>query len=101
MYALSLGISVEELIALYRSQFSVVVRYDEKDHFYDANGRLVPAQVLQVWRRRREAISEEERTVTNASGNTYKYELPFRTLDREADMRQAYARFEQLLKDDE
>jgi len=39
--------------------------------------------------------------VTNASGNTYKYELPFRTLDREADMRQAYARFEQLLKDDE
>ncbi len=100
VYALILGISIEELIAVYRSQFSVVVRYDEKDHYYDAHGRLVPSQVLRNWRRRQNAISEEERTATNASGNTYTYELPFRTLDREADMRQAYAHFEKLLKDE-
>ena len=38
--------------------------------------------------------SDEERTATNQAGNTYTYELPFVTLDREADMRQAYAHFE-------
>ncbi len=42
-------------------------------------------------------ITEEERTATNASGNTYVYELPFVTLDREADMRTAYAEFERRL----
>ncbi|WIB36959.1 hypothetical protein [Curtobacterium sp. MCJR17_043] len=74
--------------------------YDRNVYFYDANGRLVPNEVLKVWRQKQDAISEDERTATNASGNTYTYELPFRTLDREADMRQAYAHFEKLLKDE-
>ena len=30
-------------------------------------------------------------------GHTYIYELPFRPLDREADMREAYAEFERRL----
>ena len=38
-----------------------------------------------------------ERTATNQAGNTYIYELPFRLLDREADMRTAYAEFERRL----
>ena len=64
---------------------------------YDANGRLVPNSVLTVWRKKGERMSVEERTATNQAGNTYIYESPFRLLDREADMRAAYAEFERRL----
>jgi len=101
LVALALSLSVDELCAIYRTQFPVLYGFDNNVYFYDANGRLVPNEVLKVWRQKQDAISEQERTATNASGNTYTYELPFRTLDREADMRQAYAHFEQLLKDEE
>jgi hypothetical protein len=53
--------------------------------------------VLTAWRTRGDELSAEERTATNASGNTYVYTLPFVTLDREADMRTAYAYFEAVL----
>jgi hypothetical protein len=95
--ALSLGLTADELCTIYRTQFPVLYGYDRNKYFYDANGRLVPNEVLVAWRRKGEDISEEERTATNASGNTYTYELPFVTLDREADMRQAYAHFEKVL----
>lgn len=100
LVALSLGLSADELCTIYRTQFAVLYGHDRKGYVYDANGRLVPNEVLKVWRQKREAVSEDERTATNASGNTYTYELPFRRLDREADMRQAYAHFEKLLKDE-
>jgi len=44
-----------------------------------------------------EGTTRDERTATNQAGNTYTYELPFVTLDREADMRRAYAEFERRL----
>lgn len=97
--ALSLGISADELCTIYRTQFPVLYGYDRIVYFYDANGRLVPNEVLKVWRHKGDAITQEERTATNASGNTYEYELPFVTLDREADMRQAYAHFERILQE--
>lgn len=97
--ALSLGITADELCTIYRTQFAVLYGYDRNAYFYDANGRLVPNEVLKVWRQKGETISPEERTATNASGNTYEYELPFVTLDREADMRQAYAHFEKILQE--
>ncbi|UXN24517.1 class I SAM-dependent DNA methyltransferase [Curtobacterium flaccumfaciens] len=100
LVGLELGLTADELCTLYRTQFAVLYGFDRNVYFYDANGRLVPNEVLKVWRQKQDAISEEERTATNASGNTYLYELPFRTLDREADMRQAYAHFEKLLKDE-
>ncbi len=100
LVAIALGLTIDELCTIYRTQFAVLYGYDRNVYFYDANGRLVPNEVLKVWRQKQDAISEEERTATNASGNTYTYELPFRTLDREADMRQAYAHFEKLLKDE-
>ena len=53
--------------------------------------------MLTVWRQKGERITEDERTATNQAGNTYTYELPFVTLDREADMRRAYAEFERRL----
>jgi hypothetical protein len=97
LVALALSLNADELCAIYRAQFAVLYDYDHGDHTYDLNGRLVPNSVLTVWRKKGDRISEEERTATNQAGNTYTYELPFVTLDREADMRQAYAHFERLL----
>jgi hypothetical protein len=97
LVALMLELTADELCVIYRTQFPVLYGYDRKRDHYDANGRLVPNEVLKVWRQKGDRISEEERTATNQAGNTYTYELPFVTLDREADMRQAYAHFERLL----
>lgn len=99
LVALMLELTADELCTIYRTQFAVLYGYDHNVYFYDANGRLVPNSVLTVWRKKADRTTEEERTATNKAGNTYTYELPFVTLDREADMRQAYAHFEQLLKD--
>lgn len=97
LVALMLDVTADELCTIYRTQFAVLYGYDHNVYFYDANGRLVPNSVLTVWRKKGDRISKEERTATNQAGNTYTYELPFVTLDREADMRQAYAEFERRL----
>lgn len=94
-----LGLTADELCSIYRTQFAVLRGYDRSVYLYDANGRLVPNSVLTVWRSRGDRISTDDRTATNQVGNTYTYELPFVTLDREADMRQAYAHFEQRLRE--
>lgn len=99
LVALMLGLTADELCTIYRTQFAVLVGYDRNVYLYDVNGRLVPNSVLTAWRRKGDRITEDERTATNQAGNTYTYELPFVTLDREKDMRQAYAHFEQLLKE--
>lgn len=95
--ALILGVTADQLCTIYRTQFAVLYGYDHKDYVYDANGRLVPNSVLSLWRKKGDRLSVEERTATNQSGNAYTYELPFRWLDREADMRAAYAEFERRL----
>lgn len=95
--ALSLGLTADELCTIYRTQFAVLYGYDRNTYLYDANGRLVPNSVLTIWRKKGDRITADERTATNQAGNTYVYELPFVTLDREADMRQAYAEFERRL----
>ncbi|GAB2857869.1 class I SAM-dependent DNA methyltransferase [Myroides odoratimimus subsp. xuanwuensis] len=101
--ALALGVSVDQLATIYRTQFTVLVGHDSSRYTYDRNGRQVPTEILSMWRARGlssdalEGLSEEDRTHTSASGNTYVYEMPFRTLDREADMRGAYTHFEKVL----
>ena len=97
LVALMLGVSADELCTVYRTQFAVLYGYDHRSYVFDVNGRLVPTEVLQVWRRKGDSLTREERTATNQAGNTYTYELPFRLLDREADMREAYAHFERIL----
>jgi hypothetical protein len=97
--AVSLGVTADELCSIYRTQFPVLYGYDQKSYFYDANGRLVPKQVLKEWRTKGDRVTVEERTATNPSGATYVYELPFVTLDREADMRAAHAHFAQMLEE--
>jgi hypothetical protein len=99
LVAFMLGLTADELCSIYRTQFAVLRGYDRNVYYYDANGRLVPNSVLTVWRKKGDRITAEERTASNQAGYTYTYELPFVTLDREADMRQAYAVFEQRLRE--
>lgn len=100
LLAIELRLPIDDLIALYRSEFGVLSVYDDIDEHYDANGRSVPTSVLTLWRRKGDSITAEERTAKHpGSGIDYTYELPFVTLDREADMRQAYAHFERLLQE--
>ena len=94
--ALSLGVTADELCMIYRTQFPVMRRYDQEDRF-DANGRKVPKEIVKADAKLKDGaqLSEAERTWTHPqSGVEYVYEYPFRQLDREADMREAYARFE-------
>lgn len=94
--ALSLGITADELCMIYRTQFPVMRRYDREDLF-DANGRKVAKDVIKLQDKLKsgEELSEAERTWTHPqSGVTYLFEYPFAPLDREADLRAAYARFE-------
>jgi hypothetical protein len=97
LVALMLGVTADQLCIIYRTQFAVLYGYDYSSYVYDAKGRLVPNEVLSVWRKKGDAISGAERTATNQAGRTYIYELPFTLLDREADMRSAYAEFERRL----
>ncbi len=99
LVALMLGVTADQLCTVYRTQFAVLYGYDHNTYLYDANGRLVPNVVQVPWRKKGDATSVEERTATNQAGNTYTYELPFRFLDREADMRAAYAEFERRLQE--
>jgi hypothetical protein len=98
--AVGLGLEAETLCTIYRTAFPVLRKYDKETYFFDANGRVVPNKVLTTWRRVGDSITEEDRTATNPSGNTYTYELPFQALDREADMRRAYEYFEQMVAEE-
>ena len=91
LVALMLGVTADELCSIYRTQFPVLYKYDTQRDHYDQNGRLVPAEVLKVWQKLGDAADEDDLSATNAQGFEYIYAPPFRTLDREADMRTAYA----------
>lgn len=101
LVAIMLGVSADELCSIYRTQFPVLYKYDtQRDHF-DQNGRIVPAEVLKTWQKLGDAADESDLSATNAQGYEYTYAPPFRTLDREADMRTAYAEFEERLAEKE
>ncbi|GAA3946012.1 Eco57I restriction-modification methylase domain-containing protein [Pseudoclavibacter caeni] len=97
------NLTVEDICSIYRVRFGALRDSDSGKgtyaHLYDANGWLVPSSVLKIWRQQGDNIAQADRTITNASGNTYTYELPFVTYDREEDMRVAYAEFERRLQD--
>lgn len=99
--ALSLGVTADELCMIYRTQFSVMRRYDQEDRF-DANGRKVPKEILKADAVLKDGarLSEAGRTWTHPqSGVEYVFEYQFRQLDREADMREAYKRFEGMVNE--
>ncbi|MGV0373529.1 Eco57I restriction-modification methylase domain-containing protein [Corynebacterium pilbarense] len=99
--ALSLGVTADELCMIYRTQFPVMRRYDQEDRF-DANGRKVPKKIVKADAKLKGGaeLSVADRTWTHPqSGVEYVYEYPFRQLDREADLREAYARFEGMVRE--
>ncbi|MFX4271934.1 class I SAM-dependent DNA methyltransferase [Propionibacteriaceae bacterium Y1685] len=96
LVALMLGVTADQLCTVYRTQFAVLRGYDRDTYYYDANGRLVPTAVLQTWRKKGDRITPEERRHPVGEYDQT-YELPFATRDREADLRHAYAVFEQRL----
>ena len=91
--AVSMGISADELCTIYRTQFPVLRGYDRTKYIYDINGRQVPSKLLAEWRKRGDSLTSDQCYVENDAGNLTQYELPFRTLDREAEMREAHAYF--------
>ncbi len=68
--------------------------YDRNNYVYDSNGRRVPPRVQQVWRRKGEVLTLDDRSAEHpGSGVVYTYEPPFQVFNREADLRQAHAEF--------
>src|SRR5699024_9640792 len=63
--ALSLGITADEVCTVDRTQFAVLYGYDRNSYYYDANGRLVPKDVLKLFKQKGENITEEERTAVH------------------------------------
>ncbi len=126
--AIALGLTDEELIMIYRVQFPVLRQY-ERTNRYDQTGRLVPKAVLDLAAKHHidtsrplsVAASSGDRNVfgevaTEALGVTggivwedpkmeprmsRVYPPPFFKCDREAEMRDAYSRFQALLQQKE
>ena len=100
MVAMMLGVPIEDLCTIYRTQFAVLYDYDhgrgQGAYVYDANGRQLPTPVRQAWEKRQRPTSNEdmplsERTHTHpGSGVSYVYDLPFRIRDRESDFRRIH-----------
>jgi hypothetical protein len=82
--AVMLGITAEELCAIYRTQFGVLRKYERVMQF-DANGRQVPKDVLKEYER------------FGPRAELGRYELPFTPVDREAEMTVAHAEFARRL----
>jgi len=101
MVAMMLGVPIEDLCTIYRTQFAVLYDYDhgrgQGAYVYDANGRQLPTPVRQAWEKCQRPTSNEdmplsERTHTHpGSGVSYVYDLPFRIRDRESDFRRIHA----------
>lgn len=98
LVAIGWGLSIDELCIIYRTQFPVLLGYERND-LYDANGRKVPGEISRLYRKGGENLTVEERTWTHSqSGVDYVFEFPFRSFDREEDMRKAYAHFSSILE---
>ena len=78
--AVMLGITAEELCAIYRTQFGVLRKYERVMQF-DANGRQVPKDVLKEYEKH------------GSRADLGRYELPVTGVDREADMTVAHKEF--------
>ena len=105
MVAMMLGVPIDDLCTIYRTQFAVLYDYDhgrgQGAYVYDANGRQLPTPVRQAWEKRQRPASNEdmplsERTHTHpGSGVSYVYDLPFRIRDRESDFRQVFSKLQE------
>ncbi|WP_431941734.1 Eco57I restriction-modification methylase domain-containing protein [Nocardia grenadensis] len=89
--AVMLGITADELLTIYRTQFPVLQKY-EREALYDANGRQLPTKLASEYRKKGGLPTSD----LTADGITY--EEPIRGVDREHDMQQAHAYFSALAR---
>lgn len=100
--AMSLGLTFEDLIYIYKSTFGTTQKY-EADTWYDINGRIIfspnnsPIK-RNIWEKIKSMKPGEtyEHTLTSElyNGQTIIYEAPFTKCDRVEDYRIAWAHFE-------
>lgn len=98
--AIGLGIDIEALCTIYRTQFPVLRGYESSD-LYEDHGRKVPREIVRAYRKAGEKnLPLVNRQWTHPqSGVEYTFELPFRSFDREEDMRAAYVKFSTMLEE--
>ncbi|TDL10534.1 class I SAM-dependent DNA methyltransferase [Mycolicibacterium obuense] len=87
--AIMLGITAEELLTIYRTQFPVLQKY-ERDALYDANGRQLPGKLASEYRKKG-GLKREDLTVDGVT-----YVEPFVGVDRERDMELAHKHFSDI-----
>lgn len=87
--AIMLGITAEELLTIYRTQFPVLQKY-EREALYDANGRQLPGKLASEYRKKG-ALKAEDLTVDGVT-----YVEPFVGVDRERDMELAHKHFSDI-----
>lgn len=87
--AIMLGITAEELLTIYRTQFPVLQKY-ERDALYDAHGRKLPGKLATEYRKKG-AVKAGDLTVDGVT-----YIDPFVGVDRERDMELAHKHFSDI-----
>ncbi|OBJ86636.1 Eco57I restriction-modification methylase domain-containing protein [Mycobacterium asiaticum] len=87
--AIMLGITAEELLTIYRTQFPVLQKY-ERDALYDANGRQLPGKLASEYRKKG-TLKPDDLTVDGVT-----YVEPFVGVDRERDMELAHKHFSDI-----
>ena len=88
----SLGISINELCMIYRTQFPVMRRYDQ-ENLYDSNGRKIPTDIVKQHNKLPEGtlLTKEQRTWQHPQSTiTYTFEYPFNPLNRETNLQQTH-----------
>jgi hypothetical protein len=88
--AIMLGITAEELLTIYRTQFPVLQKY-ERDALYDASGRQLPGKLASEYRKGK--VKPTDLTVDGVT-----YVEPFVGVDRERDMELAHKHFSDLVQ---
>ncbi|MYR07765.1 class I SAM-dependent DNA methyltransferase [Gordonia sp. SID5947] len=88
--AIMLGITADELLTIYRTQFPVLQKY-ERDALYDAAGRQPPGKLASEYRKNG-SLKPADLTVDGVT-----YQEPFTGVDRERDMSLAHKHFGALI----